>query len=50
MWSLFGDSSLPERIHTALNVLWKGLAPRDAAPLSPPVSSQGGKVVTAGQW
>ncbi len=39
MWSLFGDASLPERIHTALNVLWKGLAPRGAAPLSPPVSS-----------
>lgn len=29
MWSLFGDASLPERIHTALNVLWTGLAPRD---------------------
>ena len=40
MWSLFGDASLPERIHTALNVLWKGLAPRDAAAASmPPVSS-----------
>lgn len=31
MWSLYGDASLPERINTALNVLWAGLAPRDAA-------------------
>jgi AcrR family transcriptional regulator len=29
VWSLFGDASLPQRINTALNVLWKGLAPRD---------------------
>ena len=36
IWSLFGDASLPKRIHTALNVLWKGLAPRDAAAVSPP--------------
>jgi AcrR family transcriptional regulator len=28
IWSLFGDASLPERIHTALTVLWQGLAPR----------------------
>jgi AcrR family transcriptional regulator len=28
IWSIFGDSSLPERIETALNVLWTGLAPR----------------------
>jgi AcrR family transcriptional regulator len=39
MWSLFGDASLPERIHTALNVLWTGLAPRDTEPQPPPVSS-----------
>ena len=39
MWSLFGDASLPERIHTALNVLWKGLAPRDAAAASVPEAS-----------
>jgi AcrR family transcriptional regulator len=40
MWSLFGDASLPDRIHTALNVLWQGLAPRDAASGSlPPRSS-----------
>lgn len=29
IWSLFGDASLPQRIHTALNVLWKGLSPRE---------------------
>jgi|SRR5271170_4863969 len=29
LWSVYGDASLPERIHTALNVLWLGLAPRD---------------------
>jgi AcrR family transcriptional regulator len=39
MWSLFGDASLPERIHTALNVLWKGLAPRDVSASLPSVSS-----------
>jgi hypothetical protein len=41
LWSLFGDSTLPERIDTAFNVLWTGLAPRDSlAPPSqiPPVS------------
>jgi AcrR family transcriptional regulator len=40
MWSLFGDASLPERIHTALQVLWKGLAPRDPGPQSPTASSE----------
>jgi AcrR family transcriptional regulator len=41
VWSVFGDASLPERLHTALNVLWMGLAPRDAAaaPAQPSVSS-----------
>jgi AcrR family transcriptional regulator len=29
LWSVYGDASLPERIHTALDVLWMGLAPRD---------------------
>jgi AcrR family transcriptional regulator len=28
LWSVYGDASLPERINTALNVLWLGLAPR----------------------
>jgi AcrR family transcriptional regulator len=32
IWSVFGDASLPERIHTALKVLWMGLAPRDSTP------------------
>lgn len=31
LWSVYGDASLPDRIHTALNVLWMGLAPRDPA-------------------
>src|SRR5207249_4346594 len=29
MWSVYGDASLPERINTALTVLWMGLAPRE---------------------
>jgi AcrR family transcriptional regulator len=36
IWSLFGDATLPERIHTALNVLWEGLAPRGASTASVP--------------
>ena len=28
LWSVYGDASLPERINTALNVLWTGMAPR----------------------
>jgi len=28
IWSAYGDASLPERINTALTVLWTGLAPR----------------------
>jgi AcrR family transcriptional regulator len=35
IWSVFGDASLPERITTALNVLWMGLAPRDSAAALP---------------
>jgi AcrR family transcriptional regulator len=27
-WSVWGDASLPDRITTALDVLWSGLAPR----------------------
>lgn len=29
MWSLYGDSSLLERVRTAMTVLWSGLAPRN---------------------
>jgi AcrR family transcriptional regulator len=29
IWSVFGDSSLPERISTALNILWKGVESRE---------------------
>jgi len=32
IWSLYGDATLPARIHTALNVLWLGLAPREDTP------------------
>jgi AcrR family transcriptional regulator len=34
LWSLFGDATLPDRIDTAMRVLWTGLAPR--AGLVPP--------------
>jgi AcrR family transcriptional regulator len=30
MWSLYGDASLPDRIRTALDVLWTGLAARNS--------------------
>jgi AcrR family transcriptional regulator len=33
LWSVYGDASLPGRIHTALDVLWLGLAPRE--PVTP---------------
>jgi AcrR family transcriptional regulator len=29
LWSVYGDASLAGRIHTALDVLWQGLAPRE---------------------
>jgi AcrR family transcriptional regulator len=38
MWSLYGDATLHSRIDTAFNVLWTGLAPRDA-PATPPQAS-----------
>jgi AcrR family transcriptional regulator len=35
MWSVYGDSSLPARIHAAFDLLWNGLAPRNnGAPLN----------------
>jgi AcrR family transcriptional regulator len=34
MWSLYGDASLTERIRTALDVLWSGLAPRNSVAAS----------------
>lgn len=30
MWSVWGDSSLPERVHAAFDLLWHGLSPRQA--------------------
>lgn len=43
MWSLQGDATLHERIETAFNVLWAGLAPRGsvATPSSVPVFTCG---------
>jgi AcrR family transcriptional regulator len=40
VWSLYGDDSLATRISTALDVLWQGLAPRDALA---PLAQQGGQ-------
>ena len=37
LWSIFGDSTLPERIDAAFNVLWNGLAPRDSSALPPQI-------------
>jgi AcrR family transcriptional regulator len=34
IWSLYGDATLQSRIETAFNILWSGLAPREA-PASP---------------
>lgn len=43
MWSLHGDASLHERIESAFNVLWSGLAPRgDAMQSSNAPASSGG--------
>ena len=36
IWSLYGDDSLANRVHTALEVLWQGLSPRTAAAPQPP--------------
>jgi AcrR family transcriptional regulator len=38
LWSLYGDATLHARIEAAFNVLWTGLAPRQA-PTPSPVSS-----------
>jgi AcrR family transcriptional regulator len=34
IWSLYGDATLHSRIEAAFNLLWSGLAPREAAPKS----------------
>jgi AcrR family transcriptional regulator len=33
IWSLYGDTTLQSRIETAFNILWSGLAPREASAL-----------------
>ena len=35
IWSLYGDDSLADRVHTALEVLWQGLSPRRDSSRSP---------------
>ena len=35
IWSVFGDSSLPDRIKAALNVLWTGVEPRQLVTAAP---------------
>ena len=43
IWSLYGDSTLHSRIETAFNLLWSGLAPREAlAPSVQTISSDSG--------
>ena len=42
MWSLHGDASLHERIESAFNVLWSGLAPRGGALQGPSVPASSG--------
>jgi AcrR family transcriptional regulator len=42
LWSLFGDATLPDRIDTALRVLWTGLAQRaESVPPPDPSSTPG---------
>jgi AcrR family transcriptional regulator len=42
MWSVWGDSSLPERVHAAFDLLWHGISPREAPrPAVEPISSKG---------
>jgi AcrR family transcriptional regulator len=42
MWSVWGDSSLPERVHAAFDLLWHGLSPRETRrPAGQANSSQG---------
>ena len=35
VWSVFGDTSLPERIDSALNVLWTGMLRRERQDVTP---------------
>ena len=45
LWSLFGDATLPDRIETALRVLWTGLAPRpESLSAVPDPSSSSGRL------
>jgi AcrR family transcriptional regulator len=38
IWSLYGDATLHSRIEAAFNLLWSGLAPREAAQRAPSIS------------
>jgi AcrR family transcriptional regulator len=41
MWSLYGDASLAQRIERAMEILWMGMAPREAVTLAAPQRSHG---------
>ena len=43
MWSVYADSSLPARIHAAFDLLWNGIAPRDAGVVGDETNSTSGK-------
>jgi AcrR family transcriptional regulator len=43
MWSVYADSSLPARIHAAFDLLWNGIAPRDAGLTAGATNSTSGK-------
>jgi AcrR family transcriptional regulator len=36
LWSVFGDASLPDRMNTAMNVIWSGMAARDPVTAASP--------------
>jgi AcrR family transcriptional regulator len=47
-WSLYGDASLHPRMESAFNVLWSGLAPRNASDSQPEAASAGVPLFTCG--
>jgi AcrR family transcriptional regulator len=42
LWSVWGDSSLPERVHAAFDLLWNGIAPREGSRQVAPGALAGG--------
>jgi hypothetical protein len=47
-WSLYGDASLHPRMESAFNVLWSGLAPRNASDSQPEAALAGVPLFTCG--